>query len=154
VKSWQTFFVVLAFCGIAAALIPWIYHKSQTLTLEELKRHSEIWKATEPTSYTLRVFIDENGTKSTWVFRTEEKKIVAVSNNGHFQPETEGGRFLPESMFKEIGNWLKYKSQDDKQPYITATFNPQLGYPLRAVLRRKSPPQRIEIQMILEPFKH
>ncbi len=152
-KPWQTFFVVLAFCGVAAAGIPWIYHKSQTLTLEELKRNSEIWKAKEPPSYTLRVFLDENGTKSTWVFRTEAKQIVAVSKNGHFLTETEGSECLPESVFYQIGNWLKYQYQDEKAPYITASFNPEFGYPLRAVLRRKSPPQRIEIQMILEPFK-
>lgn len=153
-KTWQVFFVFLSLCGFAAALIPWIYHNSQTLTIEELNRNSETWNTTEPMSYTLRVFVDENGQKSTWVFRTENKQILAVSKDGRFLAETEGSEFLPQSVFGQIGVWLEYKSLDEKPPFITANFHPRFGYPLRSVLRRKSPVQRIEIQMLLETPKN
>lgn len=152
-KSWQAFFLFLAICGFAAGLIPWVYHQSQTLTVEDLTRNADLWRSSQPDSYTLRVFVDENGIKSTWVFRIEEKQTVAVSENGHFQTESKGGDFLPPSVFEQIRQWLKYKNLDPKPPYVTASFHPQWGYPLRAVLRRKKPSQRLEIQMILELHK-
>lgn len=149
-KSWQTFFLLLFLCGLAAALIPWIYHQSQELTPECLTQNSDLWKAKQPNSYTLRVFVDENTNKSTWVFRIEDKQIVATSENGHFKDNSAGVTFLPGSLLETLKAWLDYKNQDKKTPFISVSFHPQLGYPIRAVLRRKTPPYRLEIQIVLE----
>ena len=149
-KSWKAFFLILLFFGLASAIIPWFYHQKQTLTIEELNRNSELWKLEQPKSYNLRVFVEENGTNSNWVFRIEKMKILSVSKNGKFLTEGDGLEYLPNSVFEKLQNWLIYKSQDDQLPYITASFHSQFGYPLRAVLRRKSPEHRIEIRMFLE----
>ncbi len=149
-RSWQAYFGVLALCGLAAITIPWVYHQGMFLTETALADNEILWLANQPRSFSLRILVNDQGTQSQWNIRVAEGTILAVSKDGQFQSNETGTQFLPANLFGELGKWLRYLKRDEKTPYIGVQFHPKLGYPLRAVLRRKSPVQRLEIQMVLE----
>lgn len=149
-RSWQVYFWVLTLCGVAAITIPWVYHQKQVLTETALSQNENLWLGKQPSSYSLRILVNDGGPPSQWNIRVGSGKILAVSKDGQFQANEAGDRFLPTPFFGEMRQWLEYLKKDEKPPFVGVQFHPQLGYPLRAVLRRKSPVQRLEIQMVLE----
>ncbi len=149
-RSWQVYFAVLALCGLTAITIPWFYHKEQVLTETALSHNKALWNANEPRSYSIRILINDSGANSQWIIRVFQGNILAVLRDGQFRPNVEGSRFLPNNLFGELEQWLGYRHKDEKSPFVGVQFHSQLGFPLRAVLHRKSPVKRLEIQMVLE----
>jgi hypothetical protein len=149
------FFLVLGLLGAGAVVIPIVYNLRQQLTLEQLAEARERWESRGPTSYDLTYMERIDGQEKGDIYKVKVRrgKVVELKINKEPQKlpaERHLALTVPE-MFEQIEKHLTEEEGGKRRNFVTATFDPKLGYPLRYVRRVHGSRSRLEWNVQLKP---
>lgn len=149
-KNWKLFFIVLLFCGLSASIIPWFYNRSQLLTESALLEHRAIWEQNTPANYQLIILKNDGSQTVSVAGKIEQGQIIVCRENGEFLSEEKARIWSGNGIFDQLTTWLKETEKAPDKHYLTASFHPKYGLPIRVVFRSKIKGTRVELQVVIQ----
>jgi hypothetical protein len=164
-RGWLAYFAVLGVLGLAALVIPILYNLGLQLTPEQEARARALWRSAAPADYdlTMGLLTTRGGEETRDEYRVAVRggRTVLVGLNGWLlhadpslavpagtallgMPPEDLHRFGVNALFADIEAALKHDAASGGRDYLTVTFDPRDGHPIRYVHRIRGTREQVE----------